>query len=217
MTGILLAKGMSHNTKEENIILNINDMGKRKEGSYNFDKNVQMFLACAKDDNRPAMECVYFKGDWAYASDGHIIVKNRISECSNLDEAMIQALDGKLLHSLFFKDMLKYDDILISDDGIECHKKNDKAFFYFADENLKYPDAEKVIQNYQAKPSVPLPQISFNMGLFDIMRKALYECERCTATFKGVNEAIIFDSMVEDVSSIGLIMPLYNEALNQQI
>lgn len=50
-------------------------MGKRKEGSYNFDKNVQMFLACAKDDNRPAMECVYFKGDWAYASDGHIIVK----------------------------------------------------------------------------------------------------------------------------------------------
>ena len=26
-----------------------------------------------------------------------------------------------------------------------------------------------------------------------------------------------FDSMVEDVSSIGLIMPLYNEALNQQI
>lgn len=49
------------------------------------------------------------------------------------------------------------------------------------------------------------------------MRKALYECERCTATFKGVNDAIIFDSMVEDVSSIGLIMPLYNEALNQQI
>ena len=160
-------------------------MGKRKEGSYNFDKNVQMFLACAKDDNRPAMECVYFKGDWAYASDGYIIVKNRISECSNLDEAMIQALDGKLLHSLFFKDMLKYDDILISDDGIECHKKNDKAFFYFADENLKYPDAEKVIQNHLAKPSVPLPQISFNMGLFDIMRKALYECDRCTATFKG--------------------------------
>ena len=129
---------------------------------------------------------------------------------------MIQALDGKLLHSLFFKDMLKYDDILISDDGIECHKKNDKAFFYFADENLKYPDAEKVIQNHLAKPSVPLPQISFNMGLFDIMRKALYECDRCTATFKGVNDAIIFDSMVEDVSSIGLIMPLYNEALNQE-
>lgn len=129
---------------------------------------------------------------------------------------MIQALDGKLLHSLFFKDMLKYDDILISDDGIECHKKNDKAFFYFADENLKYPNAEKAIQNYLAKPSVPLPQISFNMVLFDIMRKALYECDLCTATFKGVNDAIIFDSMVEDVSSIGLIMPLYNEALNQE-
>lgn len=112
---------------------------------------------------------------------------------------------------------MKYDDILISDDGIECHKKNDKAFFYFADKNLKYPAAEKVIQNYLAKPSVPLPQISFNMGLFDIMRKALYECDQCTATFKGVNDAIIFDSMVEDVSSIGLIMPLYNEALNQQI
>lgn len=102
MKGTPLVRGSYHNTKEENTTLNINDMRKRKEGSYNFDKNVQMFLACAKDDNRPAMECVYFKGDWAYASDGHIIVKNRISECSNLDEAMIQALDGKLLHSLFF-------------------------------------------------------------------------------------------------------------------
>lgn len=75
MKGIPLARGTFPNMKERNSILIINDMGKRKEGSYNFDKNVQMFLACAKDDNRPAMECVYFKGDWAYASDGHIIVK----------------------------------------------------------------------------------------------------------------------------------------------
>ena len=90
-----------------------------------------MHLACAKDGLRPIMACIYFKNGFAYATDGYILARNRIDECSTLQECDIQALDGKLLHANFFKDMLKYDDILISDEGIECHKGDEKAFFIF--------------------------------------------------------------------------------------
>lgn len=172
-----------------------------------------MHLACSNNEIRPAMSCIYFKDGFAYASDGMILVKNRISECSTLDEAEIQALEGKLLHRDFYKDMIKYDDILISEEGIECHKNGEKCFFYFSTfgEGVKYPDAEKVLQEALNKPAVPLPQFAFNMENIQRLNKALYKCERCVATFKGTNQAIVFDSMDDDVSSIGLFMPCLSQ------
>ena len=105
--------------------------------------------------------------------------------------------------------MLKYDSIMIAEDGIECAKGNDKAFFYFSTFE-KYPDAEKVLQDALNKQTVPLPQFSFDINLMQRLNKALYQSDRCTATFKGVGNPIIFDSMDEDVSSVGLFMTLRN-------
>lgn len=175
----------------------------------NFKKKVQMHLACLKDETRPAMQCVYFNNGFAYASDTHILVRNRISEISGLNEAEIEALNGKFLHADFYKDMLKYDNILIAEEGIECTKGNGKAFFYFSTFE-KYPNAEKVLQSALNKQTVPTPQVSFDMKLMQRLNKALYESDSCTATFKGTGNAIIFDSLKDDVSSVGLIMPLFN-------
>lgn len=176
----------------------------------NFNKKVQMHLACSKgDDLHKNMECVYFNNGFAYATDSHILVRNRISEISGLEEHEIAALDGKLLHADFYKDMLKYDTIMVSEDGIECSKGNDKAFFYFSKfEN--YPVAEKALQDSLNKQTTPTPQVSFDMKLMQRLNKALYESNKCVATFKGQGNPIVFDSMDSGVSSIGLIMPCYN-------
>lgn len=183
------------------------------EFKNNFSKKVQMHLACSTDELRPAMNCIYFKDGFAYATDGHILVKNRITEFSGLEEAEITALDGKMLYRDFYRDMLKYDSLLIAEDGIECHKGTDKAFFYFSvfSSDVKYPNAEKVLQEALNKQTVPLPQFSFDIKLMMRLNKALYECNRCTATFKGTNQPILFDSMNDEVSSVGLIMPCYSE------
>lgn len=102
-----------------------------KKGN-NFNKKVQMHLACSVySPTRPEMCCIYFRNGFAYASDGHILAKNRISEISGLEDHEITALDGKFLHADFYKDMLKYDNIMIAEDGIECSKDNDKVFFIF--------------------------------------------------------------------------------------
>ena len=85
-----------------------------KKGN-NFNKKVQMHLACSGySPTRPEMCCIYFRNGFAYASDGHILAKNRISEISGLEDHEITALDGKFLHADFYKDMLKYDNIMIA-------------------------------------------------------------------------------------------------------
>lgn len=48
-----------------------------KDDKKNFNKKVKMHLACADDELRPALACIYFKNDFAYASDGHILVRNK--------------------------------------------------------------------------------------------------------------------------------------------
>ena len=176
----------------------------------NFNKKEQMHLACSKGDVfRPETECIFFNNGFAYATDLHILVRNRISEISGLNESEIEALNGKFLHADFYKDMLKYDSIMIAEDGIECGKGNDKAFFYFSTfEN--YPNVEKALQDALNKQTVPLPQFSFDMKLIQRLNKALYQSDRCTATFKGVANPIIFDSMDAEVSSVGLFATLYN-------
>lgn len=181
------------------------------ETKNNFDKKVQMHLACSKDELCPKLQCIFFNNGYAYATDTHILVRNRISEISGLNESEIEALNGKFLHADFYKDMLKYDSIMIAEDGIECSKGNDKAFFYFSTFE-KYPDAEKVLQDALNKQTVPLPQFSFDMKLIQRLNKALYQSDSCIATFKGVGNPIIFDSMDAEVSSVGLFMALHNPA-----
>lgn len=180
-----------------------------EESKNNFNKKVQMHLACAKnEDFRKELECIYFNNGFAYATNQKILVRNRTSEISGLNEAEIEALNGKFLHADFYKDMLKYDNIMIAEDGIECTKGNDKVFFYFSTFE-KYPSAERVLQDALNKQTVSMPQVSFDMKLMQKLNKALYESDSCTATFKGTGNPIVFDSMKEDVSSVGLIMPQY--------
>ena len=137
-----------------------------KPARKNFDKKVHMHIACVKNnDPHKTMSCVYFKDGFAYATDGIVLVKNRLSEMSTFDEAEIAALDGKFLPAEHYKDILKYDECLISEEG-------------------------------------------FNIKHMERMAKALYNFGECTATLKGINEPIVFDSDMPNVSSVGLLMPI---------
>ena len=102
---------------------------------------------------------------------------------------------------------------MIAEDGIECSKGDDKVFFYFSKFD-KFPDAEKVLQNALNMKPVPLPQFSFDMKVIQRLNKALYESGKCTAMFKGTNQPIVFYSMIENISSVGLFMPCYTDEEN---
>ncbi len=188
----------------------------KNKNKNNFNNKVQMHLACIKGDKfGKEMECIYFKDGFAYASDGVILVKNRISEISGLEGNEISALDGKFLHADFYKDMIKYDNIMIAEDGIECSKNGDKMFFYFSKFD-KYKNVDKILQNALNEKTIPLPQVSFDINLMQRLNKALFESEKCIATFKGTKKPIVFSSIYDNVSSIGLIMPYYSNRLDDK-
>lgn len=175
----------------------------------NFKKSVKMHLACKPDPLRPAYGYIQFKDGFAYASDGHIAVKNRIEEISGLNQAEIEALDGKFLQSEFYRDMLKYEEILIAEDGIECKNGEDRVFFYFSTVEKPF-DIKKVIDEHLNMEPMQVEHISFNMKYLMDLSKAMYQCESCTFTFHGEGRGVVLKSNDEDVNSVGLIMPIIN-------
>ena len=48
-------------------------MANKETRRVNFNKSLQMHLACATDDLRVAMEHIYFQDGFAYASDAHVL------------------------------------------------------------------------------------------------------------------------------------------------
>lgn len=176
----------------------------------NFNKNLKMHLACTKDELRPAMNHIYFENGFAYASDGHILVKNKLEECSSITYDQIELLHDKFLHREHYKDILKYDVIEVSDEGIEARKGTEKVFFYFTiDETLKFPSAEKLMQDTFNKQNVNTSRIGFKLECLDRLRKSLHESDNCEFRFKGdsINTTVILESISES-ASIGLIMPI---------
>lgn len=184
-------------------------MANKDTRRVNFNKSLQMHLACATDDLRVVMEHIYFQDGFAYASDAHVLVKNDLSVCSSISREQIEILNGKLLHKDAYKEILKYDVIDISEEGIQCKKGNNTAFFYFnTDSSLKYPEAKELVEKKSALSTVPIPQISINTKLIEIMNKALYHQRELKFTFKGVNESIICeDNDIDSTNCVGLIMP----------
>lgn len=178
----------------------------------NFNKEVKMNLACSNDELRPVMNQIYFKDGFAYASDGHILVKNKIKECSSINDEQIQILDNKYLHKDHYRDILKYDIIEISEEGIEAKKVNggEKAFFYFSNaEEYKYPGAENLLQNIINKPNLDTNNVGLDLKLMDRLRKSLFDSDTCKFRFKGdnLNLNVILESLGENMS-MGLIMPV---------
>ena len=173
----------------------------------NFNKNAQMHLACEKNELKPDYAYVHFKGSFAYAGNGNMLVRNPISEISTFDEQEAAALDGKSIHMDFYKDMLKYDEILISEEGVECHKGGDKTFFYFAE--TKMPAFEKVLQDALHSPAVNIGEIGFNIALLQKLSKAMGGRNETKMTFKGAGKPIIIEPCDDASTSIGLLMPIH--------
>lgn len=171
----------------------------------NFNKDVKMQFACSSDNLHPSLSCVYFKNGFAYATEAHILVKNSLQECSSLSDEQIELLDDKFLPSKSFANILKYDTIIVSEDGIEATKNTDKAFFYFA-KDLNFPNAEKVIQDSLNKQKVPTPEIGLSIEKLVKLNGALSGSDQCKMQFTGENSVIILQSMEQ--SSLGIIMPI---------
>jgi hypothetical protein len=166
-----------------------------------------MHQACNLDNARPSLHYIYFSNGYAYASNAHVLVRNKIAEFCTLDEEQIKLLQGKLLHKRHYQKILEYKHVKIFDTHIECFgNSKENARFYFCTEGMKYPDAEKITNEALNSPNESVDSVILRNNNIVQLQAALYNSERCEFIFKGENRAIIL--ACQDSESIGMIMPI---------
>ena len=181
----------------------------------NFIKSVKMHHACSCCDLRPAMRCILFENGYAYASDGHIAVRHEINEISNFPDEQKNILEGKLLHKDSYRKILKYNFVKITEAGFECLNSSDGsiAIFPFFKLDVKFPNAEEVVQKSLGKESAGVGLAKFAASADKISRlcKALGD-GGCKYLFTHTNANDVIIVRTDDYpSSIGLLMPIYND------
>lgn len=161
-----------------------------------------LHLACANDKSRPAMQCVHFKDGFAYASDGHVVIKQplHLNLVDNMD-----ILDGVSIHSESFKAIRKMKHVTATEDGFECISKDgSKVFFEYSKE--KSPNFEAVLTS---KGAQMLGEIGINPGLVGVLKKAMAGGDKVKMTFQGQAEAIMIEPLqAEYEGEVAMIMPL---------
>lgn len=67
----------------------------------NFSKSVKLFDIAGQDGLRPVMKCVQFKDGFAYATDGHMLIKAMLQDITNFDPEELAILEGKCISVMF--------------------------------------------------------------------------------------------------------------------
>ena len=91
-----------------------------KKIRHNFNKGIKLHLACENNLLRPVMNCIYFKYGYAIASNGMILIKACLNEICNFSEEEKELLEGKLISTNNFKEIIKHTIIEIEEDGFHA-------------------------------------------------------------------------------------------------
>lgn len=183
-----------------------------KNGTLNFKKDFQLWKACASDVVRPVMEHILLKGGYAYASNGHVLVRVPLDELTTFDEEQRAMLDDCLIH----KSMLKY---IVGFDIVRVEKTEDGAVYLEAStgENivkvqlgkngdvLKYPNAEEILKG--SKDRTPIQKIGFNPKFIASLTAALGS-DSLKFEFSSESSAVFVRPISEISSAVGVIMPI---------
>ena len=168
----------------------------------NFNKNAKLHEICEINGLRDSTEYVYFDEGNAVCSEGHIMAIFKISEISTIGEEQISLLEGKFIHRSAFKEMLKYDEILIESEFIIAKGKGFDVRLPLKSD-IKYPNYKKVIADISSKKGSK-ERIHINSKLLD----ALQSCVGSAGSI--INMAIGEEGMIVNYTekeSYALIMP----------
>ena len=170
----------------------------------NFNGNARLYNICAVDTLREAINHIYFDKGNAVCSDGHIMAVFKISEISNLSEEQIKLLEGKFIHHNAFREMLKYNEIVIESDFITA-KGNGFDVKIPLKSDIKYPNYKKVISDaiaYQGRKE----KVVIDSKLLDLLQRCVGSTGSIINMSTGLQGMIVGYPSME---SYALIMPKY--------
>lgn len=183
-------------------------------------KKFKIWEACADDQIRPTLNYIHFKGESAYASDAHIIVKIPIRELLGLEEGVdnfiIEALEGCCIFGKTWKKLAaqkgKMEFCLpTEEDGtpfIRVHEDDgQEIIFPFAQKGMYTPpNYEGVLKRSTTAEAVTMIGISGKM--LSKLCQALGDTD-VKMDFNGpLNAVFVFPKYYDELTNAyGVIMP----------
>lgn len=163
-----------------------------KKDKKTFQTRLYEVCAGADDKLRPVMQCIYFDCGFAYATNGHICIKQTLALQTVLNP---EYLDGKFLHRDNYKAIMAFEIAECNEAGIECWNTNgQKAFFefYWLETDDKAPDYERLLNPNKGLTSLTF--VGIDPEQYSKLSKALYAPEgNIRLQFTGVDSKILVD------------------------
>lgn len=180
----------------------------------NFNKSVKMNLLCT-DIYSSEHEFIHFMGEYAYATNGKALVRNKISEISNFTEDEIKLLDGKCLYSEDYKLILNYDKVDITADGFMCHERYSNVLCSFAENEIGRisKQFDGTISRAIDSKSIDIKTSGFNFDYIEKIKDALYHGKVCIIDCKE-NHCMIIKSMDSNASGVAVLMGILPPSTN---
>lgn len=170
----------------------------------------KLYEVCASDELRPIMVCVHFKDGFAYASDGHMLVKQSLEYHTILG---IDFLNGKSIHKDNYKAIMGFETAECNEDGVACSDSDGRtAFFeYFDIKDTAVPNFDAVLKPTGQKS---IEFVGINPEYLAKIGKAMHVPSNIfRLRFQGVDKSILIDTP-EIENQWGLLMPaVINDSL----
>lgn len=151
----------------------------------------KLYEACGSDELRPVLMCVHFKDGFAYASDGHMVVKQSL-EYHTIQEPSF--LDGKCIHKDNYKAIMQFEVAVCNEDGVACRDSDGRTAFYeYFDKNgTETPNFDSVLKP-TGQRSVEF--IGLNPDFVGRIGKALHvPSGTLRFQFQGIDKAVLIDT-----------------------
>lgn len=163
----------------------------------------KLYEVCSNDELRPILMCVHFKDGYAYASDGHVLIKQ------SLDYHSIgkpELLDGKSMHKDNYKAIMQFEIAECDDNGVACSDNDGRtAYFEFFDyKGLQQPNFEATLKR---SGFAEVSFIGINPEFLYKLSKAMHNPSGVMRLqFQGLDKPVLIDVVgIED--QYALIMP----------
>jgi len=169
----------------------------------------KIWNACGADHIRPVLSYAHVKDGYIYATNAHILIKQKLTAVHGIDEEQASHLEGKFLHRELLKELDRYDVVQFEKDSIYATKSGVETRFKYSFFDGVFPNCDAVIPSTDKIEAVE--NIGVNHAILKELTSAMYKNDipKHRLTFHGSNRGIIVTN--EELSrdeELGIIMPV---------
>ena len=169
----------------------------------------EFWKACATDNLTLALNCVYFKDGYLYASNAQVLIKQPLSQHHAFKGAH-EILDDKYIHRSIFPYLKKADLITFTEAGIRAKLLDKYAITFEYEMGVVYrSNYEYVVNNamQNIKQASPIKKIAFNQLQLQVLVDATKGIDTLAWEFAEPSQGVVITSGRSDIELFAILSP----------